>query len=736
MYFVDTETCGLVGFPITIQFALDDGEIFIHEIFNERIIDTLELIEEFCDEGVVMFNSAFDWFHLQKCYNCLALIGSKDPMALYSPPEVGQVLDVEHEAPDGECIKPCHTVDLMLYARKGPYQSLMERDDVIIRRVPRPLAPLLIEELDERVRFDNIYFTRRHGRTWEIEELKVPDETLVNVKLVFAASSGLKALAAHVFKVDVLDYPAPRWLHPKEKLWYPYHDPDEVQSWGYLASSAIDFWHHDQIARRYAREDVEWTRRLYQEWQPPLDDDDSILACSVGSSRWKGFKTDVERVKLNYRKSMQTAHAVPERNQPEVVLRELHSRMSELEALTVTDTSTKPTLEMVSKWTEDTDGTSVSHPAALYAQKVIAARTHSKRLNMYEKLLKLNGRVHFAFKPIGALSGRMSGDGKFNPQGVDQDNEVRLCFPLAFEDEELAGGDFDAFEVSIMAAAYNDENLTQDLQSGKKLHAVVGTFLYDEEYDDVVATKDMDSLHSKYKRAKNWVFASAYGAHDERLAETADIGVKQAQLGRERLEEQYPGIKREREAVYDAFCSMRQPGGLGTRVEWHEPADYVESLLGFRRYYTLENKICRALFDLAQTPPKAWHDRFRDLKVVRREERGKQTLVGATMSAIFACAFQIQARNLRSAVNHRIQSTGAGICKRLQRKLYDIQPAGVHPWVVRPMNVHDEVDCPHHPGARYRVQKAVNLVVQWAQEVVPLTGITWKFGMTSWGEKE
>ena len=47
---------------------------------------------------------------------------------------------------------------------------------------------------------------------------------------------------------------------------------------------------------------------------------------------------------------------------------------------------------------------------------------------------------------------------------------------------------------------------------------------------------------------------------------------------------------------------MRQPGGIGSKVEWHEPADFVESMLGFRRYFTLENRICKTLFDLADDP--------------------------------------------------------------------------------------------------------------------------------------
>ena len=37
---------------------------------------------------------------------------------------------------------------------------------------------------------------------------------------------------------------------------------------------------------------------------------------------------------------------------------------------------------------------------------------------------------------------------------------------------------------------------------------------------------------------------------------------------------------------------MTQPGGIGTKVVWKDPADYAETMLGFRRYFTLENRIC------------------------------------------------------------------------------------------------------------------------------------------------
>ena len=99
---------------------------------------------------------------------------------------------------------------------------------------------------------------------------------------------------------------------------------------------------------------------------------------------------------------------------------------------------------------------------------------------------------------------------------------------------------------------------------------------------------------------------------------------------------------------------MTQPGGIGTKVVWKDPADYAETMLGFRRYFTLENRIARAIFDLARKPPKHWKDC--KVKVVRRDR--VQTAGGAVSSALYGAAFSMQAANMRAAANHEIQSPG------------------------------------------------------------------------------
>lgn len=176
---------------------------------------------------------------------------------------------------------------------------------------------------------------------------------------------------------------------------------------------------------------------------------------------------------------------------------------------------------------------------------------------------------------------------------------------------------------------------------------------------------------------------------------------------------------------------MQQPGGLGSKVEWHEPADYIESMFGFRRYFTLENTICRTLFELAESPPKEWT--AMEIKVIRRDR--VQTACGALRSALFGAAFQIQAANMRAAGNHVIQSSGAQVTKMLQVKCWELQPAGIHKWIIQPLNIHDEIMAPTHPDYVEKLDNIQKDFLVWLKTRVPLAELDWGNHLASWAEK-
>jgi hypothetical protein len=262
-----------------------------------------------------------------------------------------------------------------------------------------------------------------------------------------------------------------------------------------------------------------------------------------------------------------------------------------------------------------------------------------------------------------------------------------------------------------------------------KIHALFGVHVYPHmTYDEIKATDGTDD--DKYTKCKSAVFAMLYGGEAYTLMTRLGVPMEVAEAAYQKFIAKYKGVGIARQKVIDAFQSMRQTGGLGSKITWRDPDDSIESLLGFKRFFLLENRIVKALFNLAQDPPKEWKNL--PIRVMRRDRL--QTASGAVQSALYSAAFQMQAGNMRAAANHVIQSSGAQITKFVQRKIWDLQPAGVNEWVVQPMNVHDEILCPVKRGMEKTLESTVFEAVETFRPRVPLIEMEWK-KMANWAEK-
>lgn len=754
MIFFDTETCGLHGMAVLLQYAINDGPIILYELWNEPIEKTLRLIESFCadPEGVVGFNLAFDWFHLCKIYTIFSLYHDH---SVCPADDIQTIAYLELDGRDGPCLKPVKACDLMLHARKGPYQSTMNRHDIRIKRVPTPLAWQLADELEKRIKLKDIYFARRKDKTvekWSVRDRELEDEELdpnfKDVVLSFAPSSALKALATDIFNLEedkvllFTDVEINRKFLPEEVGYAPYWAATNYENgWPGMIKYHIDHWATRELARQYATDDVKYTRNIWRHFgRPDSGDDDSELACMVASCRWRGYALDVEKIKQLKFEAIERSTSAP--TAPSTAKRYIWPFLSESEQLGTGGSTGQVILEEISKWKKDCpecEGIGcekckqtgeVTHPASERAKAVIDARKAVKEIELYDKLINA-GRFHASFKVIGTLSSRMAGADGLNPQGIKKTKEVRSCFPLAFSGYRLCGGDFKAFEVVLAEATYNDPKLREDLLSGLKIHALFGEELYPEEtYESILASEGTED--DKYSKSKSGVFSQIYGGDENTLKVKLGIDLETGRTARENFERRYPGIGAKRKRIFDMFCSMRQPGGIGSKVVWNDPKEFVESLFGFRRYFTLENAICKALFDLAEEPPASW--KGIKIKVIRRDRQ--QTCEGATRSALFGAAFAIQSANMRAAANHEIQSSGAQITKYVQRKIWDLQPSGVSKWIVQPMNIHDEILTPALPEYVETVEKIVKESVEYFRPKVPLIGIDWFTNMKSWAEKK
>jgi len=784
LIFYDTETCGFHGPIVLLQTAVDDGPVDLYCPWTNPISETMERIEKIIDGEAVGFNLAFDHFHLCQMYTTLRLCTNID-----DPPDIDEYAMNEPEARDGPCLKQRSALDLMLHARKGKYQSTMNRDSVRIKKIPTVLAHDLARILNNTIKFPDIYFAKKKDKTrWKVMDIRDDFGDIItefkDIVLSFAPSAALKALAMDALgiKEDAIlrmeDIELGESARPKEMGYAPYamagvlvsfkegdrnvrrvvptRPGNWLGTWPSIIKRHISHWSYNPLARRYARDDVLYTRGLYEFFdQPELDDDDSILACMVGATRWRGFKIDVVGLKDLKEKATEQLVEVRKKfnyNAAAVCRTYLTQVMDETEQLAMQingKTTTKGViLEELAKWKQtdvcdDCMGagcqncdcgllvTDLKHPAAERAQEILDARHAHKEIELYDKLL-VAGRFHASLKVIGALSSRMSGADGLNPQGIKAETKVRSQFPLAADELQLCGGDFEGFEVAIVDAVYGDPDLHEELASGKKIHGILGQFFFPGlTYDDILATKGSPGDQDKYKRSKNGVFALIYMGTAYTLHNRVGVPESVAEDAFQRFIKKYPAFGEGRKRYADMFCSMRQPNGIGTRVEWSDPCDFIETLYGFRRYFTLENSICKVLYGLAQKPPKEW--KHVKLKVRRRER--DQTVSGAAQSALFAAAFALQSANMRAAGNHVIQGTGAQLTKMLQCKLWEMQPHGIHDWEIMLLNIHDEVMAPTNPE---RVEESKEIVKKFLEEhtpTIPLMKMEWDTDLKSWGEK-
>lgn len=617
------------------------------------------------------------------------------------------------------------------------------------------------------------------------------DKDFKDIVLKFKASTALKNLAIHVLNIpesEVIffdDVEVEKAFYPTEFGYAPYAlaVPEIVKNllksktkykklkskwrnaWPEVIQKHINHWQHNERAREYARKDVEYTRRLFHYFgSPTVSDDDSELACMVGCVRWRGYAIDVSGLRELKQKALDKLGRYP--TAPRAVKKLLDQAMSHEEKVALEAKHGSKTGKVLLTFLADqvnikcpfgpcelcNNTDKITHPAAEVAKGILETRLAKDEIQLYDKLI-LTGRFHANYNVIGSLSGRMSGTGGLNAAGIKKTDEVRSKFLLAFGGLKLAGGDFSGFEVVLADAAYGDPDLRKDLltcskcrnvqviyNKGKKkcpkcggsktlkIHALFGVHVYPNmTYDEIVASDGTDD--DKYTKCKSAVFAMLYGGEGYTLMTRLGVPIEVANEAYQKFAEKYRGVGKARQKVINAFCSMKQTGGIGSRITWNEPAEYVENFFGFRRYFVLENRIVKALFQLAEKPPEEW--KKLKVKVYRRDR--EQTAVGALQSALFAAAFGIQAANMRAAANHEIQSSGAQITKCMQRRIWDLQPEGCNEWIVQPMNVHDQVLTPTKPEYLQKVGDVVNEVVESFRPRVPLIEIEWR-EQNSWSK--
>jgi len=765
MHFWDTETCGFHGMPVLLQYAIDDGPSVLVELFNEKLDVVNDTIVDIVHSDSCLFNATFDIFHLYKFWTTAQVFieryGHNNVVVADHIDEFALCEMAARDYPKTWRLKG--VVDLMLVAQQTKYQAMMNRKDIRIRRVPRLLAERLVGELEERIKFSDIYFARRKNKfpIWRLGDVKddfgdvIPD--LVDIVCPFAPSKALKALAVEAGLVDVSevmkfsDIEVPKEYRPVEAGFAPcaqtsYLDgptpgPDDWRgTWPAVIKHHIHHWQHNDRARKYAELDPEYTRGIWEHLgRPQVNDTNSMLANMVAVCRWRGYNVDVERLRqmrvLAVKKKMSAPTA------PRKVKDYIFPHLEEAQLAVIGDSTKRVILEEIAEW---------GGVAGEKAAEVLEARSAQKEVELFDKIIQA-GRFHASFRVIGAKSDRMSGSDGLNAQGIKSTKEVRSSFPLAWDDMLLTGGDFDSFEVAIAEAVYGDPELRKALTEGMecpdcfgggcsfcegtgkivaKLHALFAEALYpDKTYREIMESKGQEP--DLYTNGKRGVFAQLYGGNENTLQERIGIPEDVALAAMQSFQDRFVGVKDFQDGIRSDYCSMTQPNGLGTPVVWKDPKEYVESMFGFKRFFDVENRVCKTLFALAEDPPKSWLSL--KVKITRRDR--EQKIGNAVRSALFAAAFNIQGQNMRAAANHLIQSPGAHMTKDLQCRLWCVQPVGISTWAVQPLNVHDEI---MNPCLNNVVVECANIVDDFIEEhksLVPMLEMTWDKQLKSWAGK-
>lgn len=700
MLFLDTETIGFEGPIVLIQYASGPAApVQIHRVWDSSVEQTVKLIEFIVEypDGVCAFNLPYDWWHLSKLYNVLKQLPNQQ-----EPPKPDEVNQFWNQIPQW-CIKPTQALDLLLCARKNDFQITMDRKSISIYKVPTAVADQLVNLLNKRTKLPSIVFNLKqivNSLYWQQCD---EDNDLCNIQLDFNPSTKLKDIIANIKNQIVIRH---------EDLHAPF---DKHKSWVEQVWLFNEFWKVNSKAIQYAREDVEHLQFLYNLWEPKPNSIDDQLAVCVACCKHIGYALNLELITQLLRKEEDefiklTEHFNP--NSSRSCLTYLHDVIDDATKTLIKNTNYRTLVEL-STW----DGLVAER--AIQIQK---ARISAKKQNLYRKLLQKQ-RFYPEFKVIGARSGRMSGGaidkhkGSINPQGIQRDKVIRGCFVLRSEQlPYLAGGDFWAFEPTITDAQINSTWLREGLLSGKKIYDLVG---------DVIAPT------ASYDKRKNAFLGYQYGAQSKKLAETYQVSEEETIKGLKELQKLCPELEQWRREIGKRFCSMRQPGGLGTPVIWQTPDNKMETMLGFQRDFSLENTICKMLYDLAADLPITTEG-----TIQRNPNKPPQTYRGACASALYAAAFALQADNMRAAVNHRIQGTGAYICKDLQATIWQLQPIGIHPYTVAPFNVHDEVMVPCKDEiTMLATQTIADEIVTKYKSQIPLIKIEWKIKLESWGDK-
>jgi DNA polymerase I-like protein with 3'-5' exonuclease and polymerase domains len=312
----------------------------------------------------------------------------------------------------------------------------------------------------------------------------------------------------------------------------------------------------------------------------------------------------------------------------------------------------------------------------------------------------------------------MSGGGGLNIQGIARESGIRDYIKLS------SGGDFNAMEVTIAAAVYDDKQLLDDLTNGIDLHSMSATIFFDTlPYEEFVLNKNKMPYKEERYKAKQSNFSIIYGAEAYKVAEFLGLDEKEVEQSMVNFFQRYKGIAQYRENLKKDFL-------VADTEKWSidcikKMKLYTKYIFGNRRYFTFEKEITNIIWELGMCQlldEKEWKGKT----FTRKEIKGQQTFNNACRSAFLGCAIAILQGVYRQAGNTPIQMTGATITKKLMERI----------WLkhrIPMLNIHDEINIAE--GYEYiNLKPDVDSFIEEYRQYIPHLSMDFK-KMKNWGEK-
>ena len=402
------------------------------------------------------------------------------------------------------------------------------------------------------------------------------------------------------------------------------------------------------------------------------------------------------------------------------------------------------------------------HGAAVTMGHIVRARAAAKRTQFFERVV--GDTLYPVFHVKGTQTDRMTSTRPaiqtIPKPGADDDDDAsnfRSAFTPPSGYATLVG-DFDQFEMRLMAAVAGETHLMDAFDQENDTHAVTAMRTMGPEIrklnrryavmsdDDLVAALAAKEAALKVYRGRGKVlnFAISYGASQWGIARLAGIPVDEAKKLIAAFHKAYPALSSDIKKTHARLSVLGEQVGMNGypyAVLQHARSTQVTNRIGMVRCFDLPLRLIEILMKLAEA-----NDIYRYLPILdgHQGQYGPYYDEDKTPDQVVRSQLRSAARKLqnyihRQAYNFRIQSLGAYYTKELQTDLARVAiPSGVHRAcdlsALPGINVHDEIHMYVRGDATPFIDRAADFTRRVSAELrVP---IKFEFNnVASWADK-